>query len=144
MVCCLAIVLGTRRFLTVAPGQARRALLADASFGLTQTMTMRFLTCFFILFCAALPTQADDQSLNAALGGALGGGFGAYIGNELWGRDGAIVGGALGGATGAALSTEGAYDDRRESDRDSGRYYRYPPGHSSNFCPPGQAKKGRC
>ena len=107
-------------------------------------MTMRFLTGFFTLILIALPIQADDQSLNAALGGALGGGAGAYIGNELGGRDGAVIGAALGGATGAALLTKGSYDDRRRRDRDADRYYRRAPGHPGYFCPPGQAKKGRC
>lgn len=87
---------------------------------------------------------AGDQSLDAAVGGALGGGLGAFVGSELGGRSGAILGGGLGGAAGAAIATDG---DRRP------RYAR-PPGESapsglwyappSRFCPPGQAKKGRC
>jgi hypothetical protein len=87
---------------------------------------------------------AGDQSLDAAVGGALGGGLGAFVGSELGGRSGAILGGGLGGAAGAAIATD---DDR------GGRYVRPPRGYApsgvwyappSRFCPPGQAKKGRC
>ena len=93
---------------------------------------------------------ADSSTLDAAIGGGIGGAAGAAIGNEIGGRDAAIVGGALGAAAGTAINTrelhhhsesyghpdfnDVRYYDRREYDRPSG--YR--------FCPPGQAKKGRC
>lgn len=90
--------------------------------------------------------QADNQSLGAALGGALGGGFGALVGNELGGRGGAIVGGGLGAAAGAAVATQDNDDyDRRPVYRE--RHYRHSYRHEAPrgyFCPPGQAKKGRC
>jgi len=93
---------------------------------------------------------ADSSTLDAAIGGGIGGAAGAAIGNEVGGREGAIIGGALGGGVGAAISTDEEesylvpvsnpvhrdirYYDRFEYDR--------PP--ASGFCPPGQAKKGRC
>ena len=103
-----------------------------------------------VLGLAAFETHADSSTLDAAIGGGIGSAAGAAIGNELGGRDGAIVGGALGGAVGAAVNTNQEshdyarpekthynnvnYYDRRDYDR--------PP--ASRFCPPGQAKKGRC
>jgi hypothetical protein len=104
-----------------------------------------------VLLSAALiclNANAGD-TLDAAIGGAVGGGVGAAIGHEVGGRDGAIVGGAIGGAAGAAVATDG---------QSSGHYNSQPvhtethivnkPArshpHGSGFCPPGQAKKGRC
>lgn len=94
--------------------------------------------------------QADSSTLDAAIGGGVGGAAGAAIGNEIGGRDGAIIGGALGGAVGAAVNTDNEkhyhmpvrnseYNDVRYYDR---REYDRPPAY--RFCPPGQAKKGRC
>lgn len=98
-----------------------------------------------VVFCFAtlssIPVMADNQSLDAALGGAIGGGLGAAVGNEVAGRNGAIVGGALGAATGAAVTTK---DDRRYPRPYQPAYRSYPPGPPGRFCPPGQAKKGRC
>jgi hypothetical protein len=107
-------------------------------------MAARELLALFILTLLSLPAHADDQGWDAALGGALGGGFGAYLGNELGGRDGAILGGALGGAAGAAISSERFDDARRFDDVVPSRYQRHPPAQPGKFCPPGQAKKGRC
>ncbi|MEN8206102.1 MAG: hypothetical protein ABFS24_08815 [Pseudomonadota bacterium] len=103
-----------------------------------------------VLGFVAVEAYADSSTLDAAIGGGIGGAAGAAIGNEIGGRDGAIVGGALGGAVGAAVNTPKEqhhhvpaetrhynnvnYYDRRDYDRPSG----------SRFCPPGQAKKGRC
>ncbi len=72
------------------------------------------------------------------VGGAVGGGLGALVGNEVGGRNGAIVGGALGGAAGAAVTTQ---DQHKRTYGYARPYGPVPPGH---FCPPGQAKKGRC
>jgi hypothetical protein len=87
---------------------------------------------------------AGDQSLDAAVGGALGGGLGAFVGSELGGRSGAILGGGLGGAAGAAIATDDnpgpRYVRPRRDYGPSGVWYAPP----SRFCPPGQAKKGRC
>ncbi|MGE5152707.1 MAG: hypothetical protein ACM3ST_01715 [Bdellovibrio bacteriovorus] len=108
-------------------------------------MMKRYLTLSLMLIgLNGAPLLAGDQSLDAAVGGALGGGLGAFVGSELGGRNGAILGGGLGGAAGAAIATD---DDR------GGRYVRPPRGYApsgvwyappSRFCPPGQAKKGRC
>lgn len=96
-----------------------------------------------------------DSSTDAAIGGAIGGGLGSYLGNEVGGDTGAVLGGALGAATGAAIATDG--DDRRPAYRPDYRYpaapyFGYPTpygygraySHPGRFCPPGQAKKGRC
>ena len=111
-------------------------------------MKRYLVVAFFFTSLIATPVMAGDQSLDAAVGGAVGGGLGALIGNEVGGRNGAIVGGALGAAAGAAVATE---DDRRHPRRPSYGYRQYqrpyyyaPPGPPGRFCPPGQAKKGRC
>ncbi len=89
--------------------------------------------------------NAGDSTLDAAIGGGLGGAVGAAIGNEVGGRDGAILGGALGGGIGAAVTTDekAEYKDSHQKD---GSYYKgsNKKHSSSSFCPPGQAKKGRC
>ncbi len=100
----------------------------------------------FLLLAIAMVASADDESVRAAVGGGLGGAAGAYVGSELGGRSGAVVGGALGAAAGTALATEPAQPQGRVV------YPSYPPpppayygpAHPSRFCPPGQAKKGRC
>jgi outer membrane lipoprotein SlyB len=90
------------------------------------------------------PALADD-TLDAALGGGLGGATGAVLGNEVGGRSGAILGGAVGAAAGTAITVDGDrhYDDRHDHD---GREVYYVPDRRGQgyFCPPGQAKKGRC
>lgn len=107
----------------------------------------------FSLLLLAAAANAGDSTLDAAIGGGLGGAAGAAIGNELGGREGAIVGGALGAGVGAAVTTDSdghhhhaprasypRYDhDHYYDDRPRARRY-----HSQQFCPPGQAKKGRC
>lgn len=97
---------------------------------------MRVLTKTLVLgaLLVAAPAIADDDTLEAAIGGGLGGAAGAAIGNEIGGDEGAIIGGALGAAGGAYLATEeDGYDDDDRDDR-----------FNEDFCPPGQAKKGRC
>ncbi len=87
---------------------------------------------------------------STAIGGGLGGAAGAVIGEAVGGREGAIIGGALGGGVGAAAGYDNERDGRRVRDgrryEERGDYYedyrRRPRG--SDFCPPGQAKKGRC
>lgn len=88
-----------------------------------------------------------DLTTDAAIGGAIGGAVGGAVGAQVGGREGAVVGAGIGGAAGAAIATQGD-DDSRRDDRD-GRYqdhYHDDRNHShpSRFCPPGQAKKGRC
>ena len=101
----------------------------------------------YIVFGLALTTAsaiADNSTLDAAIGGGRGGAAGAAIGNEIGGRDGAIVGGALGGAVGAAVNTDDKHNHNKSNKKTS---YRSEPQYvrpASRFCPPGQAKKGRC
>ena len=103
-----------------------------------------------VLGLVALEAHADSSTLDAAIGGGIGGAAGAAIGHEVGGRDGAIVGGALGGAVGAAVNTDEAHHDHRPPEKSyynnvnyyDRRDYDRPP--ASRFCPPGQAKKGRC
>ena len=97
---------------------------------------------------AAATATADDSTLDAAIGGGLGGAAGAAIGNEVGGRDGAIAGAAIGAAVGTALNTD---PPKRRHTANHGHYTprhgRAPArgGHPHpHFCPPGQAKKGRC
>ena len=105
-------------------------------------MNIRYL--ILITSLLAVETSADSSTLDAAIGGGIGGAAGAAIGNEVGGRDGAIIGGALGGAAGAAVNTD---DKPRHTSTPTKTYYRSEPqyeNHGSSFCPPGQAKKGRC
>lgn len=105
-----------------------------------------------IAVAALLPIAAQygwcgDLTTDAAIGGAIGGAVGGAVGAQVGGREGAVVGAGVGGAAGAAIATQGDKDPRRE-DRD-GRYddrYHEDGDHRgpSHFCPPGQAKKGRC
>lgn len=116
-------------------------------------MNIRYIALVFALTSAS--AIAGNSTLDAAIGGGIGGAAGAAIGNEVGGRDGAIIGGALGSAVGVALNTDekhhhssphrrtyfGSDDYQHEYHRhDHYRYERY----HSHFCPPGQAKKGRC
>ena len=102
--------------------------------------------CYLGLILALMITEAnaDSSTLDAAIGGGIGGAAGAAIGNEIGGREGAIAGGALGGAVGAAYNTD---ESRRYNDEHRKTYYQSAPRYQhpgSHFCPPGQAKKGRC
>ena len=87
---------------------------------------------------------------STAIGGAVGGAAGAVIGEAVGGREGAIIGGALGGGVGAAAGYDNERDGRRVRDgrryEERGDYYEDDRRRSrgSDFCPPGQAKKGRC
>ncbi|MGR9089423.1 MAG: glycine zipper domain-containing protein [Gammaproteobacteria bacterium] len=102
--------------------------------------------CVAMLLLAAVPVMAEDLTIDAAVGGALGGAIGGAIGAEVGGRDGAIVGAGIGAATGAAINTrDHAEGDRHPIDHDAPRPvtdHAHP--HGNTFCPPGQAKKGRC
>jgi len=101
-------------------------------------------TSTFFLAAAMMATPAHAGStVDAAIGGGLGGAAGAAIGNEMGGRKGAVIGGAIGGAVGAAVTTR---PEPRTEPAPSHPRVRYPyrPAPSHGFCPPGQAKKGRC
>ena len=94
--------------------------------------------------------NADNSTRDAAIGGGIGGAAGAALGNEIGGRDGAIIGGALGGAVGAAVNTDKEQYHSRPSEKPDYNNVHYHERHDydrpskSRFCPPGQAKKGRC
>lgn len=105
--------------------------------------------CVAALLFASSPLMAEDLTLDAAVGGAVGGAIGGAVGAELGGREGAIVGAGVGAAAGTAINTrDHAEPDRGPRYDDSHRVYVYPASHShphgNTFCPPGQAKKGRC
>jgi outer membrane lipoprotein SlyB len=104
-----------------------------------------------ILLLTALtssPAWAGDRA-EAAIAAGIGGAVGAAVGSEVGGRNGAIVGAGVGAAAGAAIATNDDDDHEhrrqvREAPTDGHVVYVYPDDHRSNFCPPGQAKKGRC
>ena len=102
-------------------------------------MNIRYIVLAFALTSA--PAIAGNSTFDAAIGGGIGGAAGAAIGNEIGGRDGAIVGGALGGAVGAAVNTDDKHHHSRSNSYGYEQRYFQP---ASRFCPPGQAKKGRC
>ncbi|MGD8417078.1 MAG: hypothetical protein PVH91_08475 [Pseudomonadales bacterium] len=91
------------------------------------------------LLLGAQASSADDK-VKAAIGGGAGGAIGAVIGEELGDRNGAIIGAAAGGAIGAAIATDG--DDHHDNDHTRVVVVEDHP--EGRFCPPGQAKKGRC
>ncbi len=111
-------------------------------------------TTLAIAVMALLPAVsfADDLKVDSAIGGAIGGALGGVIGAEVGGRDGAIAGSGIGAAVGTAVNTrdyddrsydDGKYRERREY-REVHHYYDDRHRNRSSFCPPGQAKKGRC
>jgi outer membrane lipoprotein SlyB len=96
---------------------------------------------------AILPTAwAGDMTTDAAIGGGVGGAVGGAIGAEVGDRNGAIVGSALGAAVGTAIATEDDHHDYKGEKADIPvSTVTHAVGHShGKFCPPGQAKKGRC
>lgn len=102
---------------------------------------MKGLICAVALGLCSSGAFADSSTWDAAIGGGLGGAAGAAIGNEIGGRDGAIIGGAIGGGVGAAVATDEDKHHEAWRHREHVEYRRQPAYH---FCPPGQAKKGRC
>jgi hypothetical protein len=104
----------------------------------------RILVVLAISFTAATIAKADSSTLDAAIGGGIGGAAGAAIGNEVGGREGAVAGSALGAAVGTAINTgakipiESSLPETRYDEEPRRRHRHY------HFCPPGQAKKGRC
>ena len=99
-----------------------------------------------IVGCAFAATSwADDLVKDAAIGGAIGGGLGGAIGAEVAGKDGAIIGAGVGAAAGAAIATDDdheGHDGNHQADAPEVVVVPAPP--QGHFCPPGQAKKGRC
>lgn len=105
------------------------------------------LCCVAALLLASTPLMAEDLTVDAAIGGAVGGAIGGAVGAELGGRNGAIVGAGVGAATGAAINTRDHVEPGQHTHYDTprpvvGYPHAYP--HGNTFCPPGQAKKGRC
>lgn len=108
-------------------------------------MISRYFFLSATLFAAT--ANAGDSTLDAAIGGGLGGAAGAAVGNEIGGRDGAIVGGAVGAAIGTAVTTDSEHRRSEPYYEPPRRQYEGAPSGSYpgyRFCPPGQAKKGRC
>jgi len=106
-------------------------------------MKLSLILFAFVVFSATV-ANAAHSTLDSAIGGGIGGAAGAAIGNEVGGREGAIAGSALGAAVGTALNTDG---EPKHGSSKRNRYYDESPsnGHPhQRFCPPGQAKKGRC
>lgn len=107
----------------------------------SEEITMKFWTipAVFIFLCGGQTVRAGDK-VEAAVGGAAGGAIGAVIGEELGDRNGAIVGAAAGAAIGTAIATD---DDAPHEDQSTVVVVEN--SHTDeHFCPPGQAKKGRC
>ncbi len=86
---------------------------------------------------------ADDLVKDAAIGGAVGGALGGAVGAEVGGKSGAIVGAGVGAAAGAAIATNDD-DDHENHHADVPEVVVVPAPEQGKFCPPGQAKKGRC
>ncbi len=103
------------------------------------------LCCVAVLLLASAPIVAEDLTVDAAIGGAVGGAIGGAVGAELGGREGAIVGAGVGAATGAAINTRDHAETGQQPHHDhSPDDHSHAHPHGSTFCPPGQAKKGRC
>jgi hypothetical protein len=104
---------------------------------------LRLAATFAIAALLAAPAvwSDDDLTLDSAVGGAIGGAIGGAVGAELGGREGAVIGAGVGAATGTAINTR----DHVEAGPREGRAPALPTGPGvGRFCPPGQAKKGRC
>jgi outer membrane lipoprotein SlyB len=108
-----------------------------------------FRTVLLLTALTSSPAWAGDTA-EAPIAAGIGGAVGAAVGSEVGGRNGAIVGAGVGAAAGAAIATHDDDDDRehrrevREAPADGYVVYVYPDDHRPSFCPPGQAKKGRC
>ena len=89
--------------------------------------------------------SANDLTVDAAIGGAVGGALGGAVGAELGGREGAIIGAGIGGAAGTAINTRDHADNKSQySEGRKHHSHSYHAPSQGRFCPPGQAKKGRC
>lgn len=97
-----------------------------------------------------LSAWAGDLTTDAAIGGAIGGALGGAIGAEVGGREGAVIGAGVGAAAGTAINTKDHQSSSHEGDRVYREDHYYHDSDSDkhqgkgSFCPPGQAKKGRC
>lgn len=101
------------------------------------------LVLLFAVGCAfTAASWADDLVKDAAIGGAIGGALGGAVGAEVGGKTGAIVGAGVGAATGAAIATND--NDHDSHHANAPEVVVVPTPQQGHFCPPGQAKKGRC
>ncbi len=112
--------------------------------GVVNMNVVQGVTCLFLITATSL-AHADNLTVDAAIGGGIGGALGGAAGAEIGGREGAIIGSAAGAAIGTTINTQGDYPEkpaqhRRVIEVEPLPSYREP----SRFCPPGQAKKGRC
>ncbi len=109
-------------------------------------MALRFGTVLTFVACCALTAaaSADDLVKDAAIGGAIGGALGGAVGAEVGGKEGAVIGAGVGGAAGAAIATQNDDDHRADRSATEPRVVVVPAPQQGRFCPPGQAKKGRC
>ena len=89
----------------------------------------------------ASTAAADDLVQDAAIGGAIGGALGGAVGAEVGGKQGAVVGAGVGAAAGAAIATQNDHDGHHAN---APEVVVVPAPQQGRFCPPGQAKKGRC
>jgi len=102
-----------------------------------------FAACVVVFGCVtSWATLADDQVKDAAIGGALGGALGGAVGAEVGGKQGAVIGAGVGAAAGAAIATDDG-DNHHHHQADVPSTVLIAPAQG-RFCPPGQAKKGRC
>lgn len=109
-------------------------------------MKQASLVFLIALFTWPIAAWCDELARDAAIGGGVGGAVGGAIGAEVGDREGAIVGSAVGAAVGTAIATEDKPnrdhpDNRATGEMSSVHSHHHPQGY---FCPPGQAKKGRC
>lgn len=104
----------------------------------------------------AAATTSGSGRTGAIVGGAVGGGAGAAVGQKLGGSTGAVVGAGAGGALGASAGKSLTAKDSAEARvvvqpapaavvvRADGEARTHATSGRGHFCPPGQAKKGRC
>ncbi|KTG16210.1 MULTISPECIES: glycine zipper domain-containing protein [unclassified Guyparkeria] len=107
-------------------------------------MSVRIPTLLAALILPATAAMGGDLHKDAAIGGAIGGALGGVVGAEVGGREGAIVGSGIGAAVGTGVSTRDHDDHGDYRYRERHRHEIQHNSHPSRFCPPGQAKKGRC
>lgn len=104
-------------------------------------------TVLILTLGVSLASHAGSLTTDAAIGGAIGGALGGAVGAELGGRQGAIVGAGVGAAAGTAVNTQAYSSPPPRHDVYHYHGNSHPPGvpvQGGGFCPPGQAKKGRC
>ena len=104
-----------------------------------------FVLPLVVSFAFAAGSWADDLAKDAAIGGAIGGGLGGAVGAELGGKQGAVIGAGVGAAAGAAIATADDGDEGHDHSASPPAVVVVPRAQpQGKFCPPGQAKKGRC